>query len=37
MEVFGKLALQIRDRNPEVPLHHKVTALKLGAFASSLC
>jgi len=37
MERFGKLALQIRNLNPEVTLHHMVTALRPGLFADSLC
>jgi len=37
MERFGKLALQIRNLNPEVTLHHTVTALGFGSFADNLC
>ena len=37
MERFGKLALQIRNLNPEVTLHHMVTALRPGPFTDSLC
>jgi len=36
MERFGKLALQIQDLNPEVALHHMVTALHPRSFADSL-
>ncbi|XP_020225264.1 uncharacterized protein LOC109807148 [Cajanus cajan] len=37
MSRFNKAALEIRDLNPAVALHHLTTALKPGPFANSIC
>ncbi|XP_020225378.1 uncharacterized protein LOC109807268 [Cajanus cajan] len=37
MSRFNKAALEIRDLNPTVALHHLTTALKPGPFANSVC
>nr|KYP73948.1 hypothetical protein KK1_006609 [Cajanus cajan] len=37
MDRFNKAALEIRDLNPAVALHHQTTALKPGPFVNSLC
>ncbi|XP_020211561.1 uncharacterized protein LOC109796286 [Cajanus cajan] len=37
MSRFNKAALEIRDLNPVVALHHLTTALKPGPFANSIC
>jgi len=37
MDRFNQVALQIRNFNLEVTLHHIVTALRSGPFADSLC
>nr|KYP38446.1 hypothetical protein KK1_040304 [Cajanus cajan] len=34
---FNKAALEIRDLNPAVALHHLTTALKPGPFANNIC
>ncbi|XP_020233949.1 uncharacterized protein LOC109814035 [Cajanus cajan] len=34
---FNKAALEIRDLNPTLALHHLTTALKLRPFANSIC
>ncbi|XP_020215687.1 uncharacterized protein LOC109799523 [Cajanus cajan] len=37
MSRFNKAALEIRDLNPAVALHHLTTALKPGPFANNIC
>jgi len=37
MDRFNQVALQIRNLNSEVALHHMVTALRPGPFVDSLC
>ncbi|XP_020211805.1 uncharacterized protein LOC109796548 [Cajanus cajan] len=37
MSRFNKAALEIRDLNPVVALHHLTTALKPGPFANNIC
>ncbi|XP_020227232.1 uncharacterized protein LOC109808591 [Cajanus cajan] len=37
MDRFNKAALEIRDLNPAVALHHLTTALKPGPFVNSIC
>jgi len=37
MERFGKVALNIWNLNPEVAMHHMVTALRPDIFSDSLC
>nr|KYP48749.1 hypothetical protein KK1_029551 [Cajanus cajan] len=37
MSRFNKAALEIRDLNPAVALHHLTTALKPGPFSNSIC
>jgi len=37
MDRFNQVALQIRNLNPEVALHHMVMVLRPGPFADSLC
>ncbi|XP_020216795.1 uncharacterized protein LOC109800422 [Cajanus cajan] len=37
MDQFNKVALEIRDLNPAVALHHLTTALKPGPFVNSIC
>ncbi|XP_020221042.1 uncharacterized protein LOC109803778 [Cajanus cajan] len=37
MDRFNKTALEIRDLNPTVALHHLTTALKPGPFVNSIC
>ncbi|XP_027941132.1 uncharacterized protein LOC114194928 [Vigna unguiculata] len=37
MERFGKISLNISNLNPEVAMHHHITALKPGPFVDSLC
>ncbi|XP_020235170.1 uncharacterized protein LOC109815012 [Cajanus cajan] len=37
MDRFNKVALEIRDLNPAVALHHLTTALKPGPFVNSIC
>jgi len=37
MERFGKLTLQIKNRDPNVALHHLITTLCLGPFADNQC
>ncbi|XP_020230316.1 uncharacterized protein LOC109811091 [Cajanus cajan] len=37
MDRFNKTALEIRDLNPAMALHHLTTALKPGPFVNSIC
>jgi len=37
MEILSKVALNIRGLNPDVAMHHMVTALRLRPFLDRLC